>query len=92
MSRKLALSILFACGLFSFASADEDKSVKETAKEAGHDVGQAIREAGHETKKAVKKVGHATKTAVKETGHAVHEGAKELKKAVKGEDQKKSDK
>lgn len=58
-----------------------DSSVKQDAKQVGHEVGTAVREVGHEAKK----VGRAIKDKTKEGVQAVKEGGKEFKRAVKGE-------
>jgi len=59
----------------------DGSSVKQDAKQVGHEVGTAVREVGHEAKK----VGKAIKNKTKEGVQAVKEGGKEFKRAVKGE-------
>jgi hypothetical protein len=59
----------------------DDGTLKQDAKQVGHEVGTAVREAGQEAKK----VGKAVKKAAKQGVQAVKEGGKEFKRAVKGE-------
>jgi hypothetical protein len=58
----------------------EDTSLKQNAKQVGHEVGTAVHEVGQEAKK----VGKAVKKATKEGVQAVKEGGKEFGRAVKG--------
>ncbi len=59
----------------------EESTIKQDARQVGHEFGAAARKVGQGAKKAGKAVGHAAK----EGAQAVKEGGKEFAKAVKGE-------
>jgi hypothetical protein len=61
------------------------ESLKDGAKQAGHDLGQAMRDIGHGAKRVGKEIGHDAKQAGKAVGEAAKEGGREFKRAVKGE-------
>lgn len=74
----IALAML-ACGVAQVRA--DDSTIKDNAKQVGHEVGTAVRQVGQEAKK----VGKAVKKTAKEGVQAMKEGGKEFKRAVKGE-------
>lgn len=81
-SRVCATALLLAVWL-PVTSADE--SLKDGARQAGHDLGTVLRDIGHGAKKAGKEIGHDAKQAGKAVGGAAKEGGKEFKRAFKSE-------